>query len=154
MKSLIRATTLGLAVTAIAAGACQKSESPGANTDASNSTSAAPAPTPDPHPPFGILDVPRENASVDGGGWGYGWALDDSGVAAVSVSFDDGPAVPAKTGQAFGGVKEAYPTLPGNDKAGFVFAVPKLPPGPHSLTVTIVAKDGGQTTLKRQFQIK
>jgi hypothetical protein len=38
---------------------------------------------------------------------------------------------------------ESYPGLPRNDKAGFIFGVPKLAPGPHSLTVLIVAKDGG-----------
>ena len=50
--------------------------------------------------------------------------------------------------------QEAYPNLPDSDRAGFIFAIPKLPPGPHWLTVVIVAKDGGQTTLRRQFQTK
>jgi hypothetical protein len=137
-----------LALTVIVAMACQRSESPGAG------SGSVASPTPDPHPPLGILDVPREDTAVQGGSWGYGWALDDSGIAAVTVSFDGGSGIPAQTGQAFPGVKEAYPNLPDNDKAGFIFGVPKLAAGPHSVIVTIVAKDGGRSELKRQFQIK
>ena len=151
MRPHVKVALLCLTVAATIAAACQKSESPGAN--AGSATSAA-LPAADAHPPFGILDVPRENTAVDSGSWGYGWALDDSGVASVTVSFDGGPAGPAKTGEVFPGVKEAYPALPDSDRAGFIFAIPKLPPGPHSLTVSIVAKDGGQTTLRRQFQTK
>ena len=148
MKANIRILLLGLGVTAITI-ACQKSESPSPSSGAAPAAASA-----DAHPPFGILDVPRENAAADSGGWGYGWALDDSGIASVSVSIDGGPAAPAKTGEAFPGVKEAYPSMPDNDKAGFIFAIPKLAPGPHSLSVTLVAKDGGQTILRRQFQAK
>jgi len=128
--------------------ACQKSESPAPNAGA---PAAAPA---DAHPPFGMLGSPLENVPVDSGGWGFGWALDDSGIASVAVSFDGGPAAAAKTGDPFPGVKEAYPNFPDNDRAGFIFAIPKLSSGPHSLSVTVVAKDGGQTVLRRQFQAK
>ena len=153
MRSLSRMTALGLALGACIAGACQKAESPGASTGSPQSA-AAPAATADPHPPFGVLDTPRESVAVEGGSWGYGWALDDSGVAAVSVSFDGAAPVPAKIGQSFGGVKEAYPAMPGNENAGFIFQVPKLSSGKHSLTVSIVAKDGGHAKLQRQFQVK
>lgn len=149
MKANIRVLVLGFGVAAMTA-ACQKSESPSPNAGA-----AAPAAaSSDAHPPFGMLGSPLENVPVDSGGWGFGWALDDSGIASVNVSFDGGPAAPAKTGDPFPGVKEAYPNLPDNDKAGFIFAIPKLAPGPHSLTVTLAAKDGGQTVLHRQFQAK
>jgi hypothetical protein len=150
MKVIWTRMILGIALVALTAGACQKTESPSSQAAAS----AAPAVQIDPAPPFGVLDTPREGVPVEGGGWGYGWALDDSGVAAVSVSFDGEPAVPAKIGQAFGGVQQAYPNLPGSDRAGFIFLVPKLSPGPHALTVRIVAKDGGSAELKRQVQIK
>jgi hypothetical protein len=153
MKFVWMRTISVIAVTSLAVSACQKSENPGASASAP-AFSTAPGVTTDPNPPFGLLDTPREGVPVEGGGWGYGWALDDSGVAAVSVSFDGGPAVPAKTGQAFGGVQQAYPNLPGSDRAGFIFAVPRLSSGPHTLTVRIVAKDGGSAELKRQIQIK
>ena len=57
-------------------------------------------------------------------------------------------------GQAFPGVKEAYPTLPASDKAGFGFAIPSAAAGPHLLVVTITATDGGKTEIKRHVQIK
>ena len=149
MKTHFQLLVLGFVVAAMTAG-CQKSES----TPSSAGAGAPAGASADAHPPFGILDVPRENVPVDSGGFGYGWALDDSGIASVSVSFDGGGAAPAKIGEAFPGVKEAYPTMPDNEKAGFIFAIPKLATGPHSLSVTLVAKDGGQTILRRQFQAK
>jgi hypothetical protein len=133
---------------------CRKSESPGAAAVPPISTVSAPAPTPDAYPPFGILDVPRETATVEAGSWGYGWALDDSGVAAVQASVDGGPQIFVKLGQPFPGVKEANPNIPDNDKAGFIFAVPRLPPGPHAITIVILARDGGRTEISRRFQIK
>ncbi|HEX7251626.1 MAG TPA: hypothetical protein VF376_02010 [Thermoanaerobaculia bacterium] len=144
MKANIRILVLGFGVVAMTA-ACQKSESPSPNVGAASS---------DAHPPFGMLGAPLENVPVDSGGWGFGWALDDSGIASVTVSFDGGPAAAAKTGDPFPGVKEAYPNFPDNDRAGFIFAIPKLSPGPHSLSVTLVAKDSGQTILRRQFQAR
>ncbi len=106
------------------------------------------------HPPFGMIAAPKENETVASGAWGFGWALDDSGVAEVLVAPENGPATPALIGQFFPGVHEAHPTYPDSDKAGFGFAVPKLPPGPHTLTVTIKAKDGGKTELKRAIKIR
>jgi hypothetical protein len=134
---------------AIVLAGCKKSASTAA------SASATPAATDvAQHPPFGFLDVPRENDTVASGSRAYGWALDDSGVASVTVSLDNGPALPATLGQTFPGVKEAYPTFPNSDKAGFSFAMPSTAAGPHLLVVTINAKDGGKTEIKRHIQIK
>jgi len=127
---------------------CQKSESP------SPGSASAPAPTVDAHPPVGILDTPREGSTVEGNSWGTGWALDDSGILQVTAKFDNGTVTVAKIGQAFPGVAAAYPNMADNDKAGFIFAVPALPAGAHSVTVEIIAKDGGKLELKRQFQLK
>ncbi len=136
--------------------ACQKTESPGgASVGGSAETApAALASTPDPHPPFGILDSPKENETVAAGAWAFGWALDESGVAEVRVATEKGPAAPASIDRPFPGVRESYPNYPNADKAGFIFAIPALPQGPHTLTVTIVAKDGGKTEIKRQIQIR
>jgi hypothetical protein len=129
---------------------CRKSETPGAG-----AAGTTPSPSQaDPHPPFGFIDTPKENDTVAAGTWSYGWALDDSGVAGVTVSLDNGPASAAAAGQPFPGVKEAYPTYPDADKAGFGFPMPSAAAGPHLLTVTITAKDGGKTELKRHVQIK
>lgn len=84
----------------------------------------------------------------------YGWALDDSGVRSVTATLDGGPAVAAELGQNSPVVKQAYPTFPNSDKAGFVFEIPSVAAGPHLVVVTIEAKDGGKTDLKRHVQIK
>ncbi len=106
------------------------------------------------HPPFGTIAAPKENETLAAGTWGFGWALDDSGIAKVLVSSEISPATPALISQFFPGVHEAYPNFPNSDKAGFGFAVPKLPPGLHTLTVTLVAKDAGRTVLRRPIVIR
>ena len=106
------------------------------------------------HPPFGVLDVPREDDTVAPGAWCYGWALDDSGIAEVRVSFDEGPDAPAAIHQPHPGVREAHPDYPENDAAGFGFAVPQLPRGPHTIKVIFVGRDGGTTELTRPINIR
>lgn len=106
------------------------------------------------HPPFGFIDSPKENEVVESGFRAYGWALDDSGVGTVTVSLDNGPALPAELGQNSPAVKAGYPTFPSSDKAGFVFTVPPAAAGPHLLVVAITARDGGKTELRRHLQIK
>lgn len=106
------------------------------------------------HPPFGYIDTPKENEAVASGSRAYGWALDDSGVKSVTASLDGGPATPAELGQGSPVVKQAYPTFPNSDKAGFIFEMPSVAAGPHLLVVTIEGKDGGKTDLKRHVQIR
>jgi hypothetical protein len=132
-----------------AVGACGKSEKPTGDT-----ASSAPAPTPDPHPPIAILNTPGEGATVANKSWGTGWALDDSGIQSVTATADGGAPSPARIGDPFPGVKEAHPEMPDNDKAGFIFGIPDLPPGPHTLTVEVVAKDGGKLILTRRFTVQ
>ena len=139
----------GVGMAAMVLAGCRKSET--ATGSAPPTPAAAEAAQ---HPPFGFLDVPKENDSAASGSWSYGWALDDSGVASVTVSLDNGAPLPASLGQVFPGVKEAYPTFPNSDKAGFGFAMPSAAAGPHLLVVTITANDGGKTEIKRHVQIK
>ena len=156
MNSHWKSVVSSVSISVLVLTSCQKTESPG-GTSAGTSTETAPgalAATPDLHPPFGILDSPKENEAVAAGAWAYGWALDESGVAEVLVRTEKGPAAPAAIGRPFPGVREAYPNYPDADKAGFIFAVSALVPGSHTLTVTIVAKDGGKTEIKRQIQIR
>ena len=139
----------GAAVLAFVLAGCRKSETATASAPPTRAASQALQ-----HPPFGFLEVPRENDTVAAGMVATGWALDDSGIAGVSVSLDNGPAFSATLGQAFPGVKEAYPTFPAADKAGFRFALPSAAAGPHLLVVTITARDGDKADIKRHIQIK
>ena len=144
----------GLMVTlAAAAAGCGKSEKAGPPA-VSEVSSSAPAVTPDPRPPLAMLNTPGNGEAIANGIWCTGWAIDDSGIFQVTGSVDGGPPVPARIGMPFPGVKEAYPNVKDNDKGGFMFLIPNLAPGPHSLRVEVLALDGGKTYLTRDFSIK
>ncbi|HEU5251461.1 MAG TPA: hypothetical protein VFW15_15870 [Thermoanaerobaculia bacterium] len=104
-------------------------------------------------PPIGVIDFPTENAEVVGGSWGFGWALDDSGITRVEVATELGPGAPAVTGGARPDIPAAYPDFPDTANSGFGFLVPDLPPGVHTLSITLVGKDGGSTVLKRRIRV-
>ena len=105
-------------------------------------------------PPFGSLDSPAEGATVAPGDWGFGWALDDSGVAEVLVAADGGTPAPAIHPARRAGLGALYPEYPDAENGGFVFHVPDLAPGPHRLTVTFVARDGGRTSVTRSIRVR
>jgi hypothetical protein len=105
-------------------------------------------------PPFGVIDVPTENAEVAAGSWGYGWALDDSGIAEVRVATEVGSSGGAVIHQQHPGIAELYPDYPDKDGAGFGFIVPTVKPGPHTLILTVVARDGGERKLVRPIRIR
>jgi len=107
-----------------------------------------------PAPPFGAIESPRENELVAAGSRGFGWALDDSGIAQVRVASDSLAASLAVLGDAQPRIFEIYPQYPDAGRAGFGFTVPNLPPGPHTLVVTLVAKDGEKTVLHRPIRIR
>lgn len=106
------------------------------------------------YPPFGFIDRPREGEAVSAGAWSFGWALDDSGVASVSVSADGGPRSLALIGQDYPGISAIYPKYPDAPHPGFGFGVPALPPGPHVLSVEITARDGGSVVLERPIVVR
>jgi hypothetical protein len=154
----------GLGVAVLVLAGCQKSENVGAAAQPTAIGGAAGSTTTTPvmpgaagdasRPPFGFLDTPKEGATVAAGSWAFGWALDDSGIAAVIVVSDAGTTSPVALGQPFPGVVQAHPDYPNADKAGFGFPIPKLDPGIHTLTVTLRAKDGGTAEIRRQVRIK
>lgn len=149
-----RLQSLGLVVAiAAAATACGKSEKAGPP-PVTEVSSSAPAATPDPHPPIAMFNTPGDKATVANKSWCTGWALDDSGIASVTGTTDTGAVMPARIGMPFPGVKEAYPSMPDNETAGFTFQIPDLQPGPHSLKLEVVAKDGGRITLTRNFTVQ
>jgi hypothetical protein len=104
-------------------------------------------------PPWGVLEVPAEGATVAPDSWGMGWALDDSGIAEIRIGTELGPAGVASLGAKWPGLAEAYPDFSEAPRGGFGFAVPDLPPGPHVLSVTLVARDGGITVLRRAILV-
>lgn len=144
--------SLVLSVAAILC-ACGRSESPATSTSGGASSGATSAIK----PPFGFLNTPPEGGSVkldpDNPIFASGWALADSGVADVSAVFDDGQKAYVKTGFPFPGVKEKYSTYSDADRAGYMFAIPKLSAGPHSVVVTITARDGTTARVERHFSI-
>ncbi len=105
-------------------------------------------------PPFGWVDSPQEGETVHSGSWGFGWALDDSGIREIRMTVDGAAAVPLVTGGRHPGAVSAFPSYPDIEHAGFGFQVPALPPGPHTLVLTFVAEDGGKSEFKRRFQVK
>jgi hypothetical protein len=154
----------GLSVVVLVLAGCRKTETAGgasaspspavsSETSAQAATGGA-APVGDTaRPPFGFLDTPREGAAVKPGSWAFGWALDDSGIAQVTVAADSGQTSPVALGQPFPGVAKDHPSFPGADRAGFGFPVPAMGPGPHTLVVTLVGKDGGRTEIRRQVRV-
>jgi len=140
-----------LTVAAVAAG-CEKSET--ARPAPGSEASSAPAATPDSRPPLAMFNSPNEGETVPNKSWCTGWALDDSGIFQVTGALDTGVVAPARTGMPFPGVKEAYPKMPENETAGFMFQIPDLPSGPHSIKLEVVAKDGGRLSLTRKFNVK
>jgi hypothetical protein len=105
-------------------------------------------------PPFGVLQFPRERQRVAPGFFAFGWALDDSGIERIDVATEVGPAGQAPYGGEWPGLDQAYPQYPRARFGAFGFTIPALPPGEHRLIVTLVAKDGGTTTIERRFTIE
>jgi hypothetical protein len=105
-------------------------------------------------PPFGYIDLPAEEEQVGSGASVVGWALDDSGVASVTVAADAGPASPALYGLRHPGPAKLYPQYPNFESAGFSLPLPALTAGRHTLTVTILAMDGGRAVMKRSVVVK
>jgi len=107
-------------------------------------------------PPFGVLHEPKEGETVATGPrtWAYGWCLDQSGIARVTVVAETGATSPVALLQPFPGVAQTYRNFPNADRAGFGFPIPALGPGVHTLTVTFIANNGGTTELQRHIRVK
>ncbi len=105
-------------------------------------------------PPFGVIDFPPEDAEVSAGTWGYGWALDDSGIAEIRVATELGPAAPAVVGGRRPDLLAAHPEYADAANSGFGFLVPPAPPGRHTLSLTLVGRDGGERVLTRPIRIR
>lgn len=124
-----------------------------ASTSTSTSASASASASASTKPPFGFLAKPLEGETVKAGDFSFGWALADSGIAQVTVVGDNGATSLVALNGTFPGVAASYPKYPGVDKPGFSFTIPKLGSGLHSFTVTLTAKDGGKTEIRRMVRL-
>ena len=104
--------------------------------------------------PFGVVDHPLENAEVTAGEWSFGWALDDSGIARVTVSAEGVPRIDCAVHSPYPGVDAVYPGYSEAKMPGFGCPVPKLPAGPRVLLYELIANDGGTTTLRRPVRVR
>src|SRR5262249_14403841 len=93
------------------------------------------------------------SSPVAAGDWHGGWALDDSGIAEVRIASELGPAGSALLHMRHGGLAKNFPDFAeaADDRGGFGFPIPNLPPGPHTLTFTVIANDGGSIVVTRQI---
>jgi len=105
-------------------------------------------------PPLVYLDFPPANFEVRAGEWAYGWSLDDSGVLEVWISTELGPVGPAAYGGPRPDVGKLYPHYPDAGQGGFSFRIPDLPPGRHTLIVTVLARDEDRTVLRRPVIVR
>lgn len=106
-------------------------------------------------PPFGNLHRPEQGETVSPGAWAQGWALDDSGLSTIHVATDAGPAGDALLGGPWPGLAAVYPEYPDTQTGGsFGFPIPDLPPGRHTLILTLVGRDGGETRIERRINVE
>jgi hypothetical protein len=106
-------------------------------------------------PPFGYLQVPAEGQRVPPGFWAYGWALDDSGIESIRIRTDaGGEETLAKIGGRWPHLEEVYPGYDEPGNGGYGFPVPALPPGRHTLRLTMVGRDGGSTVIDRVIRVE
>ena len=86
--------------------------------------------------------------------FGLGWALDDSGIAEIRVATELGPGAPGVVGGPRPDIPAVHPDYSDAANCGFGFVVPRVPPGPHTLRITLVGKDGGETVLERHILVR
>jgi hypothetical protein len=108
----------------------------------------------DSSPPAIALDFPSERLEISAGAVAHGWAADDSGIARVRVETEIGPAPDAAAGDERGDVARYFPGNPDGARLGYHFPMPDLPPGEHTLTVTAVARDGGERAVRRVLRVR
>ena len=84
-----------------------------------------------------------------------GWAIADSGIAAVEIDVDGSYAFNVPMGGARGDVANAYPDFPDADKSGFSMAYnyKGLAPGEYMFTARAISNNGGIATHSAIFKV-
>jgi hypothetical protein len=100
-----------------------------------------------------VIHVPEEGQRVAPGFWVFGWALDDSGIAAVRVGTELGETGEGQIGGKWPSLADVFPDYQEPGNGGYGFPLPELPPGPHTLRITLVGRDGGETVLERRIVV-
>jgi hypothetical protein len=103
--------------------------------------------------PFGYLDYPSPDLEVEPGPYAHGWAADNSGIQEIRVASELGPIGLAVYGAPRPDIGKVLPNIADSARSGFYFPIPSLPPGPHTLIVTIVGRDGSTTVLRRPIRL-
>ena len=84
-----------------------------------------------------------------------GWAIAESGIAAVEIDVDGSYAFNVPMGGARGDVANAYPDFPDADKSGFSMAYnyKGLAPGEYMFTARAISNNGGIATHSATFNV-
>ncbi len=110
-------------------------------------------PGPDTLAPFGYLEYPSQDLEVEPGPWAHGWAADNSGIEEIRVASELGPIGLAVYGAPRPDIAKVLPNVADSGRSGFYFPIPNLPPGRHTLIVTIVGRDGSTMVLRRPIRL-
>ena len=84
-----------------------------------------------------------------------GWAVAESGIAAIEIDVDGTYAFDVPMGGARGDVANVYPDFPDADKSGFsmAFNYKGLDPGEYVFTARAISNDGGIATQSATFRV-
>ncbi len=101
--------------------------------------------------PFGVLELPQQDAACSGTLRFSGWALDDNAVAEVAIrsrageKFGSGAVIPNQRPD----VVAVYPTYPHGDRAGWECFLPcaQLKGKVEEIEVVAIDSDGNSTML-------
>ena len=94
------------------------------------------------------LEEPQDASLYSGISNLRGWAVAESGIAAIEIDIDGTYAFNVPMGGARGDVANAYPDYPGSDLSGFsmAFNYKGLESGEHVVTARAISNDGNIAT--------
>lgn len=103
-------------------------------------------------PPFGRLDSPAADASVNGVIQVHGWAQDNKGVTSVSLVINGTDTIPLNYGNSRPDVCSAWPAYSNCENTGFSGSIDttNLTSCPHMLEIVATDGDGNTRTIDRR----
>ena len=108
------------------------------------------SPLPDTSVPIGSIDVPTNNAVLQGSRIFGGWAAQQSGIQSVGIYMDGQFVTNAELGVKRPDVLKAFPQFQAAMVTGWniIIDTSKLTPGAHVFTVKIKSNSGAEQDLK------